>query len=254
MDYILYITTVQSNAIRILFESLKDVLTDVNMHINSNGIKIISMDGSKSAIIHLKLLASQFEIFNCREDMNIGINMLSLFKILKSIKNNDVISFYIDTDTTKLNIKLENKEKNTEIVSTLKLLDIDEHILNIPNIEFQTILTIPSNDFQNYVRDLSIISSEIKIESSNNILTLSADGDFASQKIMIKQTDSGLTLSKAEHAIGVFNLKYLLLFTKSTNLCNNIEIYLKTNFPIIVIYNVANLGQLKFCLAPKQNT
>lgn len=254
MDYILYITTVQSNAIRILFESLKDVLTDVNMHINSNGIKIISMDGSKSAIIHLKLLASQFEIFNCREDMNIGINMLSLFKILKSIKNNDVITFYIDTDTTKLNIKLENKEKNTEIVSTLKLLDIDEHILNIPNIEFQTILTIPSNDFQNYVRDLSIISSEIKIESSNNILTLSADGDFASQKIMIKQTDSGLTLSKAEHAIGVFNLKYLLLFTKSTNLCNNIEIYLKTNFPIIVIYNVANLGQLKFCLAPKQNT
>jgi proliferating cell nuclear antigen len=254
MDYVLYITTVQSNAIRILFESLKDVLTDVNMHINSNGIKIISMDGSKSAIIHLKLLASQFEIFNCKEDMNIGINMLSLFKILKSIKNNDVISFYIDTDTTKLNIKLENKEKNTETVSTLKLLDIDEHILNIPNIEFQTILTIPSNDFQNYIRDLSIISSEIKIESNNNILTLSADGDFASQKIMIKQTDTGLTLSKAEHAIGIFNLKYLLLFTKSTNLCNNIEIYLKTNFPIIVIYNVANLGQLKFCLAPKQNT
>lgn len=254
MDYILYITTVQSNAIRVLIESLKDILTDVNMHINNQGIKIISMDGSKSAIIHLKLLASQFEVFNCKEEMNIGINMLSLFKILKSIKNNDVISFYIEKDTTKLNIKLENKEKNTEIVSTLKLLDIDEHILNIPTIEFETILTMPSGDFQNYIRDLSTISSEIYIESKNNILTLSVDGDFASQQIFIKQTDSGLVLNKADTATGIFNLKYLLLFTKSTNLCNNIEIYLKTNFPIIIIYNVANLGQLKFCLAPKQNT
>lgn len=251
MSYRLEITTVQSSAIRILFESLKDVLTDVNIHANSNGLKIISMDGSKSAIVHVKLLASQFEKFICHSPVIMGVNMLSLFKILKSIKNNDVITFIVTDDTTKLIIKIQNKEKQTEIISTLKLLDIDENLLHIPNIEFDSILTIPASDFQNHIRDLSVISNEITIKTDPESIIFEVEGDFASQSIKIDKKSTTLTLDKCKDTCNVFNLKYLLLFTKSSNLCNTIEIYLKSNFPIIILYNVANLGQLKFCLAPK---
>ena len=251
MNNRLEITTVQSSAIRILFESLKDVLTDVNIHANSQGIKIMSMDGSKSAIVHVKLLASQFEKFECSTPIVMGVNMLSLFKILKSIKNNDVISFLVTEDTTKLIIKIQNKEKQTEIISTLKLLDIDENLLHIPNIEFDSILTIPASDFQNHIRDLSVISNEITIKTDEESIILEVDGDFASQSIKINKKSTTITLDRSKETCNTFNLKYLLLFTKSSNLCNTIEVYLKSNFPIIMLYNVANLGQLKFCLAPK---
>ena len=247
----LEITTVQSSAIRILFESLKDVLTDVNIHANSQGIKIVSMDGSKSAIVHVKLLASQFEKFDCPTPVVMGVNMLSLFKILKSIKNNDVITFIVTNDTTKLIIKIQNKEKQTEIISTLKLLDIDENLLHIPNIEFDSILTIPASDFQNHIRDLSVISNEITIKTDEESIILEVDGDFASQSIKINKKSTNITLDRSKETCNTFNLKYLLLFTKSSNLCNTIEVYLKSNFPIIILYDVANLGQLKFCLAPK---
>lgn len=253
MSYKLEITTVQSSAIRILFESLKDVLTDVNIHANSSGLKIVSMDGSRSAIVHAKLLSSQFERYICNDHVVMGVNMLSLFKILKSIKNNDVISLLVtEEDTTRLIIKIHNKEKQTEITSTLKLLDIDENLLHIPNIEFDSILTIPANDFQSYIRDLSVISNEITIKTDQTSITLEVDGDFASQCIKINQKSNNLSLDKSGITQNVFNLKYLLLFTKSSNLCNTIEVYLKSNFPIIIVYNIANLGQLKFCLAPKQ--
>lgn len=244
-------TTVQSSAIRILFESLKDVLTDVNIHANSSGLKIISMDGSKSAIVHVKLVASQFEKFECLTPMPMGVNMLSLFKILKSIKNNDVVTFIVQDDITKLIIKIQNKEKQTEIVSTLKLLDIDENLIHIPNIEFDSILTIPASDFQNYIRDLSVISNEITIKTDTESIILEVEGDFASQSIKINKQASAITMDRTRETCNTFNLKYLLLFTKSSNLCNTIEVYLKSNFPIIILYNVANLGQLKFCLAPK---
>ena len=251
MNNRLEITTVQSSAIRILFESLKDVLTDVNIHANSQGIKIMSMDGSKSAIVHVKLLASQFEKFECSNPVVMGVNMLSLFKILKSIKNNDFISFLVTEDTTKLIIKIQNKEKQTEIISTLKLLDIDENLLHIPNIEFDSILTIPASDFQNHIRDLSVISNEITIKTDEESIILEVDGDFASQSIKINKKSTAITMNRSKETCNTFNLKYLLLFTKSSNLCNTIEVYLKSNFPIIILYNVANLGQLKFCLAPK---
>ena len=50
---------------------------------------------------------------------------------------------------------------------------------------------------------------------------------------------------------GLFALKYLVLFTKCTNLCNSIEMYLKNDYPLITKYNVASLGNIKLCLAPK---
>ena len=106
------IKTVQSNAIRILFEALKDILTDVNLQISTEGLKIISMDGSKQAVVNLKLEASKFEKFYCKNSMHAGLNMSSLYKIIKSVKNSDIITFYILSDlSTKLHIKIENNEK-----------------------------------------------------------------------------------------------------------------------------------------------
>jgi proliferating cell nuclear antigen len=49
---------------------------------------------------------------------------------------------------------------------------------------------------------------------------------------------------------GMFSLKYLVLFTKCTNLSSSIELYLKNDYPLIIRYQVANLGEVKLCLAP----
>ena len=49
---------------------------------------------------------------------------------------------------------------------------------------------------------------------------------------------------------GEFSLKNLSYFIKCTNLCNQIQIYLGNNLPLIIKYNVASLGEIKLCLAP----
>tara|TARA_B100001093_G_scaffold520302_1_gene614463 strand:+ start:3635 stop:4414 length:780 start_codon:yes stop_codon:yes gene_type:complete len=250
IDKIVEFKTVQSNAIRILIEALKDILTDVNLQITSEGLKIISMDGSKQAVVNLKLEATKFEKFYCKSPIRAGLNMTSLYKIIKNVKNTDIITFYIlSSSTTRLNIQIENKEKKTNILTVLKLLDIDEDLLEIPNIEFDTVKTMPSNDFQSYIRELAIITNKITLESNNNTFILSGKGDFAETKINVGDSNS-LNISSNINEIGVFYIKYLLLFTKSTNLCTTVEIYLKNKFPLILVYNVANLGKLQYCLAP----
>lgn len=249
-DKIIEFKTVQSNAIRILIEALKDILNDVNLQITNDGLKIISIDSSKQAVVNLKLDASKFEKFYCSSPMRAGLNMTSLYKIIKSIKNTDIITFYILKNTsTKLNVLIENKEKKTNILTVLKLLDIDEDLLEIPNIEFETVKTMPSNDFQSYVRELSIITQKITLESNNNKFILSGEGDFAETKINVGDSNT-TNFENNITARGVFYIKYLLLFTKSTNLCTTVEVYLKNGFPLILVYNVANLGKLQYCLAP----
>ena len=80
--YIFYIETVQSGAFRILIEALKEILTDGNITIDSNGIKLIAMDSTHSVLIHLKLESENFEFFQCSNKITIGVNMLKKALIL----------------------------------------------------------------------------------------------------------------------------------------------------------------------------
>ena len=80
-------------------------------------------------------------------------------------------------------------------------------------------------------------------------MTMTAKGDFAEQSVTINETNDKKSDTSNENR-GLYNIKYIQLFTKSTNLCGTVKIYLKTNYPLTILYNVANLGILKYCLAP----
>ncbi len=111
--YILYLSTVSAGTIRTLSEALKEVLTDVNVYFDTSGIKIMSMDGSKVALVHLKLDSAQFEQYYCSDTTQIGLNMLSFFKLLKSIGNNDTLTLYIEKeDSFNLGILVENRDRS----------------------------------------------------------------------------------------------------------------------------------------------
>ena len=242
--------TVQTNAIRILFESLKNILSDVNFKADSTGLKLTTIDGTQTAIVNLHLLNDKFEEYICERSVNIGINLLSVFKILKGIKHTDTIAFTIySNDESSMFIQSQNSDKKATMTSKIKLLDMDEKIYNIPDIEFESYITMPSSDFQTYIADLANISQDIEFLSNANNLTLKSIGDFAEQSITINETNN--EINNSEEQTGVYNIKYIQLFTKSTNLCGTVEIYLKTGYPLTILYNVANLGKIKYCLAPK---
>ena len=140
--------TVQTNAIRILFESLKNILSDVNFKVDSRGIKLTTVDGTQSAIINLYLDASKFEEYTCVSEINIGLNLLSVFKVLKGIKNTDTVSFTVyQEDHCSIYITTENSDKKATITTKLKMLDMDEKIYSIPDIKFNSFITMPSSDF-----------------------------------------------------------------------------------------------------------
>ena len=140
----------------------------------------------------------------------------------------------------------------------MNLLDISEDEIKIPPAEFETELTLPSSDFQKIIRDMTNIGDCVDIKSVGENLMLECSGDFASQETILKENkdnnNEGLKFSM--HSApdkpiqGIFSLKYLVLFTKCTNLCNLIHMYIKNDYPLIIKYTVANLGDIKLCLSP----
>lgn len=243
--FYLQLKTVRSSAIRVLFESLKEILTDVNIIFTKEHVKISEMDGSKTAMVYLKLNTSEFEYYYCEKDLILGVNMTSLFKLIKTVNNSDTISFFIEKDRpTKLNIRIENTDKLTTY--KYQLLEIENKDIKIQPKEFDSVITMPSSDFQKICRDMNNMGAEkVEIKSIDDKLVFSCTGDLAEQETVVggnKMTSNSVLIQ------GFFSLKFLLLFTKATNLCNTINIYLTNDYPIIIEYNVASLGSVKFIL------
>jgi proliferating cell nuclear antigen len=259
--YLMYLNTVQGTAIKTLTEALKEVLTDVNIHFDSEGLQISNMDPGQISFVSLKLHADKFEEFYCPNSLLLGVNMMALHKLLKTIGNNDTVVLYVTKERPdSLGINIQNKKKKFNNNFSYNLLDVDLVHIDTPDIDHDAQITMPCGDFQKYCRELSIISNHVTFEvSKSKVFSMKVKGKFASQSLEIEESDdSNIVIDVnenivSENKIGTFSLKFLNLFCKSSTLCNTIQLFLKAEFPIFIIYSVASLGTVKFCLCPLGN-
>jgi proliferating cell nuclear antigen len=244
----MFLRTVQGTAIRNIFEVLKDIINDVNLYFDENGLTIITLDMARASLIHLHLDAENFEEYRCPLKIVAGMNMFNMYKLLKSVGANDIVDLSIDTQEF-ITINIQNQVKKSMTKFDLKLLDINEDILVLPEIVMDVTTTLPSADFQRICRDMGSIASDIDIYRDGASLNLECKGDFANQKtVMDCQTTVDTKIGNT------FSLKYLNLFTKATGMSSSVQILqnsMSSDMPIVLRYSIANLGEIKFYLAPK---
>ena len=239
--------TIQASAIRSAFEVLKDILNDANVYFDSSGIRILTLDTARTALIDLFLSSENFEEYDCPNEIVAGINISNTFKLLKSITNNDTLTLEISS-SDHMKIQIHNETKNTKTNFRLKLLDIDEDQIEIPNITMSVVTTIPSVDFQRICRDMNNFATEVSVSRSGGNLIVKCEGDFASQETIINCNDD----SYSGCIGGVYSLKYLNLFTKATGMCSAVQLMQEDSNRFLTLkYNIANLGEIKFYLATK---
>ena len=113
---------------------------------------------------------------------------------------------------------------------------------------------MPSACLQKIIRDMHNLAEYIEIKNIGNKLILSCQGEFCCQETILATEVQNIQIKNSdsqEIIQGIFSLKYLSIFTKCTNLCSTVEIYLKNSYPIILQYGIASMGTVKLCLAQK---
>ena len=88
-------------------------------------------------------------------------------------------------------------------------------------------------------------------------LYFAGKGGIGNIEFEVGETNGGLSIistsnNSNEIVQGLFELKFLLIFTKCTNLCNQVILFLKNDYPIIVTYQIATLGEIKLVLSPSK--
>lgn len=273
MANLIKLKTVQSSAIKVLIDTLNSLLTDVNINFypervetvddsgetitKPGGIVIKEVNKTLTVLVYAKLDGfEEYEYNYPGEKLTIGVKLPNLLKCLKCMTHFDTMTWLIEEeDRNKLVVVLESSERSEKKIFKLNLMDLDYDDIEIDKEEFPYALTMPSGDFQKHCKDMiSVGANKMEIQSTSNKLFLSGKSDLGTVDFEIGESIGGLEIDvntdKNEIVQGLFELKYLTIFTKCTALCNEVKLFIKNDYALIIKYYVAALGEIKLVLSP----
>eukprot|EP01084_Bolivina_argentea_P190762 327722_1 len=242
--------------------ALSDVVEQGNFNIDEeDGICFQGMDSSHVSLVALRLAREGFEEFRCDQAVSIGIQFLSLNKILKCMSSKDSLQISVHDNNPDLANFVFSSEKGDHVSNfSLKLVDIDAEQLGIPETEYKAVVCLPSIEFQRICRDLSAIGDTVTIAASKEGVKFGVNGDIGKGEMSLKATNEGMVDDDEDEDIIVrviepvtqqFSIKFLTNFTKATSLAQNVKISMGPDVPLEVSYEVGKIGHLRYYLAPK---
>lgn len=256
--YSFHLCTSKTTPIKYLSELLRDLLTEGNLECSEDGIKLLSVDPTRTVLVHLKLQASKFEEYTCEKTKIIGLNLDDFFKIIKNMENSDILRLFVEKDDeNNIGIQRFNKEENIENTIYLSLMDIPVQERKIPPAKFDNVIVMSSGRFQRICREIYQFSEKIEITSINGQLSFKGYNTNVKQEIKVKPVSSGGGMrfesnDKPDEIVqGIFDLKHLVQFSKCANLSSCIKIHFKNDFALVIQCDVSNLGTIRLCLAPQ---
>ena len=226
------------------------------------GVVLKEVNKTGKILVYMRLDADKFEVYKYnyhKKKLSLGIDIGNLLKCLKCMSHFDTMTWLVDDeDINKLIVVLESAERKEKKTFKLNLMDIEEETYDISPIQFPYSITLPSQDFHKYCKDMAGSTDKIEIRATSNKLFFSGKGEIGNIEFEVGETNGGLSIVSTtnntnEIVQGLFELKFLLIFTKCTNLCNQVTMFIKNDYPIIITYQIAALGEIKLVLSPTKS-
>ena len=151
-------------------------------------------------------------------------------------------------------LKFLESKKSCEF--EISLITIDTEHLGIPDTKYSSLITMSSSEFSRICRELYAINETVNIEADKNYIKFYVNNENIGGGFTLESNDSdNMDLQCKIETDSVVNLafalRYLNMFTKASSIGQQVSLFLSKEYPLMVQYKLAELGVLKFYLAPR---
>jgi len=185
------------------------------------------------------------------------MNLTSMSKILKCAGNDDIITMKAQDNADTVTFMFESPNQDKVSDYEMKLMNLDAEHLGIPETDYAAVIKMPSAEFQRVIRDLSQFGDSLMISVTKEGVKFSAAGDIGVGNIKIAQNsnvdkeEESVTIEMQEPVSLAFACRYLNMFTKASCLSNQVCLSMSPEVPLVVEYNIGEIGHVRYYLAPK---
>lgn len=244
------IKIVDAKIFRDAITAISTLVDEGTFNINSDGIKLRSMDPSRVAMVDFEIKKTVFEKYTSDEDTKICFNLKELLKLLKRAGKDEIVEMFLDDNTKQFVIAIQGKYKRTFRMPTLEASEED---VPTPKIEFNAKVTLTTDGLRQSIEDISLVSDHIRMETDGKRVIMSAKGDIMGANVeLTKESDSLLFLEAKEISKSTFPLSYFSEIVKGANTTSDIvTLEFSTDMPIRLDFKPIYNGRLVYFLAPR---
>ncbi|EDW75974.1 uncharacterized protein Dwil_GK15224 [Drosophila willistoni] len=235
-----------------IVDALREILSQSTLDCSDTGIQLQAMDDSHVSLVALTLKTECFEKYRCTRNVSLGLDLKSLAKVLKCASSDDSVTIKADDKADKVLFCFESEGKERTADYELRLLNLDQDHLGIPDTDYSCVVHMPSIEFARICRDMSMFSESVTIACTKNSIKFSANGDMGVANIKLSETSKGDVIINVDEPLSLsFAGRYLNTFTKATPLAEKVKIALAAEVPLLVEYPIEDYGYIRYYLAPK---
>lgn len=249
-----------------VIESVKELVTDVDVQCSQDGLTMTSMDASHVALVDLRLGPEMFDLLRVDRSTVMGVNLPALLKTINCCRSGDPsLTLRSEDNSQQLGLLFESKDQKTLSHFNLKLFDFDVESISIPAQRHGAVVHMPSSELKRTIKELNAIGDTVEISVLKDGLRFSADGSMASGTVMYPWSASE-DPEKNVHADAGFkpltlrlSLRYLMHFIDGAQLSSTVTLKMTEEVPFVVEYAIPSPadatvagGRLSYYLAPKQ--
>lgn len=127
--------------------------------------------------------------------------MGSLTKILKCAKDSDELTLRANDDADTLGLVFQNGTSDRLGEYEMKLMDIDQEHLGIPDTDYDATVTFSSAEFARICRDLSALGESVRIDANKEGVRFTCEGEIGNGSILLKPTGSAKSTEKVKKRV-----------------------------------------------------
>jgi proliferating cell nuclear antigen len=244
MTVIFKAKTTEGYIIKIMSELLHNNIRLACLKIQPEGIFIRMMDSNRLVLMDIAMQCDHFNVYELGvPELNIGINIGHLFKMLKSIKKKDAVMFSVDNaDTESLIITVFPKESKRVISATIRIQPVQHISIPLPD-GYRDPVNIGSNDFQQTIKDIASISDSVLVSMKRYSMYLASNTEDSiyTKKVDFGEEDDATPIYYSD----TFNMEQFTRILKIAGLCDTLQVFGGgTDKPLLIQSPIGNLGMI----------
>lgn len=230
-------------------KALSAVVDEGCFNMNEARISLLAMDSSHVAMVDFELPGAFFDSYVCEGEPRLFINIGEFLKFLETIEKEDRVKIRLDEERARLMIQCI-RPGHIRRFGMVILEPLEEEVPQ-PKILFKSSARILTQSLRQAIRDAALVSEDVKIEVTDDMLKMSAVGDMGSVfSEWERGADELLDLKAEEESGATFTLKYLTDITNAAGVSSEVvTLELATDMPLRMDFEQPQ-GKLVYYLAP----
>ena len=237
---------ITGDVLKTIAKAMVALVSEARFHFKDEGFHSRAVDPANVAMVIVEVPADSFEAYtvDAEEEEVIGVDVNRINDISKTIKSKELVE--IKVKDSEMVVKFGSVQYSVQLIDPSAIRKEPK----VPSLELPAKIVMDAGEFRKVINAADKISDHVVFRSDDTGFYIEAEGDV--DRIEFHMSEAELIEFNKTVARSMFSVEYLKEFVKVAGSGDLLTIYLGTNYPVRLVFDVCDgKAKVEYILAPR---